>query len=223
MNKPSRKTEWLVWGGLALLIGVIGVAFARSKLGTVSKPLPVIGLIPDFHLTDQNGKMVSQADLRGHIWVADLIYTQCSGPCTTMTHCMADLQSALPTDGSVRLVTLTADPEDDTPPVLKKYAERFGADLNRWSFLTGSNRQIRDLAVNDFKFVLIKRKPQDRKVPDDLFLHSTWFALVDQQGRVRGWTDQQGQLHAYFESTDPEALAQLRSSIDQLKRESPSK
>lgn len=223
MNKPSRKTEWLVWGGLVLLIGVISVAFARSKMGADSRPLPVIGQISDFHLTDQNGKTVSLADLRGHIWVADLIYTQCSGPCASMTHCLAGLQSALPADGSVRLVTLTADPADDTPPVLKKYAERFGADLNRWSFLTGSNPEIRDLAVNDFKFVLVPRPPQDRKVPDDLFLHSTWFALVDQQGRVRGWTDERGQLHVCFESTEPEALAQLRSAIRQLQRESPSK
>ncbi len=110
MNKPSRKTEWLVWGGLVLLIGVIGVAFARSKLGADSRPLPVIGQIPDFHLTDQNGKAVSLADLRGQGLGRGHHLHAMPGPCASMTHCLADLQAALPADGSVRLVTLTSRP-----------------------------------------------------------------------------------------------------------------
>ena len=73
----------------------------------------------------------------------------------------------------MRLVTFTSDPDYDTPPILKKYADRFGADSNRWWFLTGNKQEIRRLAVNDFKFVVVEKKPEDRSVPEDLFVHST--------------------------------------------------
>jgi protein SCO1/2 len=219
MNQPARKMDRLVWGGLALTIAVIGAAFTLSRLRGGEHPLPVIGRLPDFSLTNQTGERVTLADLRGKIWVADIIFARCPGPCATMTKRMAELQSDLRANEPVRLVTLTSDPSHDTPEVLKKYAERFGADAGRWSFLTGNLAEIRGLAVNDFKFTVVERDPQDRAVPDDLFIHSTWFALIDQQGRVRGWTDTQGRMHAYFESSEPEALAQLRSAIRQLLRE----
>jgi protein SCO1/2 len=129
------------------------------------------------------------------------------------------LQSSLPAGEPVRFITLTSDPDYDTPPVMKKFAAEFGADPGRWWFLTGNKPEIRSLAVNDFKFVVVERKPEDRTVPDDLFIHSTWFALVDRQGRVHGWVDRAGQEHAIFESDDPEAQARLQSAVKQLLRE----
>jgi len=162
MNKPARNIEWLVWGGLVLIIGTIAGAFVWSRLGS-AKPLLVIGQISDFNLTNQDNQPVSLADLRGKVWVADIIFTRCPGPCPTMSHNLAELQAqlpaALPPDSPVKLVTLTSDPEFDTPPVLKKYAERFNADSNRWIFLTGPRLDIRKLAVNDFKFVVVDKSP----------------------------------------------------------------
>jgi len=208
----------LVWGGLVLIIAAIGGTFAWSKLqGT--HPLPVIGQISDFNLTNQNNEPVSLSKLRGQVWVADVIFTRCPGPCPKMTHHLAELQAVLPAGKPVRLVTLTSDPEYDTAPVLKTYAARFGADSNRWFFLTGPKPQIRELAVNDFKFVVVDKKPEDRQVPDDLFIHSTWFVLVDQQARVRGWTDDEGHLRAYFDSEDAAAQAQILAAIKQLLEE----
>lgn len=218
MNKPTQKTEWLVWGGLILIIAAIGGAFAWKKMAA-SKPLPVIGQISDFTLTNQNNQPVSLSSLRGKVWVADVIFTRCAGPCPIMTRHLAELQSALPVNEPIRLVTLTSDPEYDTPPILNRYAARFGADSNRWDFLTGPKPKIQGLAVNDFKFVVVEKKPGDQETPADLFIHSTWFVLVDQQGRVRGWTDSQGQLHAYFDSDDAAARSELLSSIRQLLRE----
>ena len=216
--QPARKTEWLVWGGLAVVIAVIAIAFLRSKIG-VSKPLTVIGQISDFSLTNQDNERVTLADLRGKVWMADIVFTRCPGPCPVMTRHLAELQAALPPDSPVRLVTLTSDPEYDTPPVLKKWSALFGADAKRWYFLTGPKPEIRRLAVNDFKFVVVEKPAADRSVPDDLFIHSIWFVLVDQQGRVRGWTDDAGSLHAYFDSEDPAARAELVPAINQLLRE----
>jgi protein SCO1/2 len=218
MKKPAQKIEWLVWGGLVLIIAAIVGAFAWSKLAK-GRPLPVIGQISEFNLTNQNNEPVSLATLRGKVWVADVIFTRCAGPCPTMTRHLAELQSTLPANEPVRLVTLTSDPEYDTPPVLKRYAERFNVDSNRWSFLTGPKPEIRRLAINDFKFVVVEKKPGEQKAPEDLFIHSTWFVLVDQRGQVRGWTDPEGRLHAYFDSEDPAARTEILSAIKQLLRE----
>jgi len=219
MNGPARKTERVVWGGLVLTIAAIGAAFALSRLGAGNRPLPIIGQIPDFNLTNQNSEAVTLANLRGKVWVADIIFTRCPGPCATMTRHLAELQSALPKNEPVRLVSFTSDPENDTPAVLKKYAGLFGADANHWWFLTGNKPEIRGLAVNDFKFVVVEKKPEDRTVPDDLFIHSTWYVLVDQKGQVRGWTDREGRLHAYFDSADADARAEILPAIKQLLNE----
>jgi protein SCO1 len=218
MNKSGRKIEWLVWGGLVLVIAGIGGAFVRSKMVS-AQSLPVIGQISEFNLTNQDSERISLASLRGQVWVADVIFTRCAGPCPAMTRELAKLQSALPGGQPVRLVTLTSDPENDTPPVLKRYAARFGADSNTWSFLTGAKPEIRRLEVNDFKFVVVEKGAKEQETPEDLFIHSTWFVLVDQQGRVRGWTDSAGRLHAYFDSQDSTTQSQILSAVKQLLRE----
>src|SRR5205807_5112834 len=137
MNEPGRKIQWLAWGGLTLVIVTILFAFlaAQFKFQTfVSKPLPVYGQVADFTLTNQDGRAISLADLRGHPWVADIIFTTCPGPCRKMTRQMKDLQQALPSGSQAKLVSLTTFPAFDTPPVFKAYADQIGADPNRWLF-----------------------------------------------------------------------------------------
>lgn len=219
MNIPPRRITWLVWSGFVLAAALVGVALVRSEMAGPALPLPVIGSISDFHLTNQNNQAVSLADLSGKVWVADIIFTRCPGPCRTMTGVLAGVQASLPADLPVRFVTLTSDPDYDSPAIMRKFAAQFGADPARWWFLTGNKPEIRSLAVNDFKFVAVERKPEDRTVPEDLFIHSTWLALVDQQGRMRGWFDTEGHLHATFESDDPDTPARLQAAIKQLLRQ----
>ena len=217
MKTPPRYVGWCVWGGLVVVMAVVGATFVHSEMAARNMTLPVIGQLPDFHLTNQDNAAVSLSDLRGKVWVADVIFTRCPGPCRTITGQFQAMEPSLP--DAVRLVTLTSDPDYDTPKVMKKFAAEFKADPVRWSFLTGDKKEIRSLEVNDFKFVVVEKPPADRSVPDDLFIHSTWFALVDQQGRVHGWIDHAGQEHAIFESDDPEAQAQLQAAIKQLLRQ----
>lgn len=219
MNTPPRHVGWIVWGGLVLVMAIVGASFVRSELAAPSLQLPVIGQLPDFHLTNQDNAAVSLSDLRGKVWVADIIFTRCPGPCRTITGEFAAMEPSLPGGDAVQLVTLTSDPDYDTPKMMKKFAAPFNADPARWSFLTGDKQEIRSLAVNDFKFVVVEKPAADRSVPDDLFIHSTWFALVDKQGCVRGWIDHTGHEHAVFESDDPEAQAQLQAAIKQLLRQ----
>lgn len=147
--------------------------------------LPVITQLADFSMTNHLGQTIRRADLLGQVWVADVIFTRCPGPCATMTARMADLQASLADEWPVRFVSITADAEYDTPEVLRRYAEEYRADSRRWNFLHGSKPAIIDLAVKNLKLVVLD-KEQERQSPDDLFIHSTTLALVDKHGRLRG-------------------------------------
>ena len=217
MNEPARSIGWRVWAGLGLL-GVTCVAafvLVQVKSRTPSgPPLPVIDQIADFALTNENGHAVSLADLRGHVWVADIIFTRCAGPCPRMTRQMKELQDALPPGSQARLVTLTTDADYDTPPVLKVYAERFGADLKRWMFLTGTKQDVAKLAIDSLKLTALAKKPEDRTSPEDLFVHSTIFVIADKQARLRGVFETTG------DGIDPRTVqTQILAAVNQLERE----
>jgi protein SCO1/2 len=188
VNSSAKKSAWLIWAGLLLIAVTLTLVYAigRVRLGAPVDRLEVYGPVSDFNLTNQAGKAVSLASLQGHVWVGDIIFTRCAGPCPRMTRQMKELQDALPAGSGTKLVTLTTDPDHDTPEVLKKYGERFGADWRRWSFLTGTKPQIAKLAIDSLKLTALEKKPEDREAPEDLFIHSTIFVLVDKQARLRG-------------------------------------
>jgi protein SCO1/2 len=152
-----------------LIFAVLFASCARQK------PLRVLGEVPEFQLLDQKGQKFERSALDGHVWVADFVYTTCQGPCPRMSSHMRALQKA--TDASVKLVSFTVDPENDTPPVLAAYARRFSADAARWSFLTGDKETLNSLDYNAFKLGALG-------VAMD---HSTRFVLVDKKGRIRGY------------------------------------
>src|ERR1035441_8331082 len=164
MNQPARRIGWLAWGGLALVALTLLAAFLLVQLRSRTaqgQSLPVYGQIADFALTNQNGRAVSLADLRGRVWVADIIFTRCPGPCLKMTKQMKALQDALPPDSATKLVTLTTDADFDTPPVLKAYAERFQADPRRWTFLTGTKQEVAKLAIESLKLSAIEKRSEE--------------------------------------------------------------
>lgn len=203
--------------GLALVVLTLLLAFLLVQLKArfaPGQPLPVYGQIADFTLTNQNGRAVSLADLRGQVWVADIIFTRCPGPCLKMTKQMKVLQDGLPPDSQAKLVTLTTDADFDTPPVLKAYAERFAADPQRWMFLTGTKRGIANLAIDSLKLTAIEKKPEERESPQDLFVHSTIFVIADKRGQLRGVFETTG------DGINPENVkARILAAVRQLERE----
>lgn len=141
------------------------------------KPLPVLGEVPAFQLTDQLGRPFSSGSaLNGHVWVADFVFTNCEGPCPRMSSHMHSLQDK--TDAGVKLVSFTVDPARDTPPVLAEYAKKFGADSNRWLLLTGDVATLNELDQDAFKL---------GSITEGEIEHSTYFGLVDKKGRIRGF------------------------------------
>ncbi len=211
MNKPTRSVELVVWAGLScVLVAIVGsflVARIRTR-GTVSaQSLPVLGTVEAFAFTNQLGQWMTSEDLRGHVWVADIIFTRCPGPCTKMTRQMRALQDALPPDTGVRFVSLTADPGYDTATILKQYAEKHGAAPGRWSLLTGNQSELYRLATRGLYLAGEEIAPEARQSEADMFIHSTRFAIVDRQGRVRGFFDGADQ------ESVPKILAALRALL----------
>ena len=147
--------------------------------------IPVQSAVPQFQLTEQNGKAFGSNDLKGKIWVADFIFTRCAASCPQQTAEKAKLQKRFSEHEDFLLVTFTVDPENDTPDVLKEYAERHAADPDRWKFLTGERGDLWNLSSNGFKFD-VAEDARNTKMP---ILHSSKLVLVDRKGRIRGTYD----------------------------------
>src|SRR5436190_9840313 len=118
MNQPRRTFPWTIAIGLLLLLMTIALAALVAELksrASKHRHLPIYGQVSGFTLTNQLGSAVSLRDLAGHVWIADIIFTRCPGPCMRMTRQMNELQAALPPRTQARLVSLTTDPDFDTP------------------------------------------------------------------------------------------------------------
>jgi protein SCO1/2 len=204
MTNSGSKIQFVVWGGLGIVIAAVIGAYVVSQVSL--KPLPVYSDIPQFTLTNQNGNAVTLDSLRGQIWLSDVIFTRCPSQCLRMSAHMKELQAKLPHD--VKLVSLTTDPTYDTPARLKTYSGNFSKSDN-WTFLTGDKRVINKVAVDGLKLAVEETPPNERENPNDLFIHSTKFVLVDKLGRVRG----------YFDSDDPQSTSQILSAVKSLQRE----
>ena|ERR1700722_5326926 len=175
------------WFGIILLLGLLCLAALLSLAELKNqRPLPVYGRIADFTLTNQDGQVTTLADLTNHVWVADIIFTRCAGPCPRMTAQMKSVQDHLPGNANVKLVTLTTDPDYDSPELLKRYGEHYGANFDRWMFLTGTKSEIAGLAANSLKLGSTPIAPADQKSAADLFIHTTIFVIVDKHAQLRG-------------------------------------
>jgi protein SCO1 len=103
--------------------------------------------VPDFILLNQDGKSFDSATLRGKVVVVNFIFTTCTDVCPLFTAHFAQLQRALKNGpaGDLYFVSITTDPEVDSPKVLKSYAQRYGVDFQNWAFLTGTEAQMKQV------------------------------------------------------------------------------
>jgi protein SCO1/2 len=209
------------WHALPLWVRIIGVcavlfgartwsqySFNSTPLLTEARlssrrsngELPVLWNAPAFSSVSQNGQHVTEQDLRGHVWVANFIFTHCTSACPLLTAKMLLLQRAVhPAD--VRFVSFSVDPDHDTPEVLKQYATLWNRDESRW-FLLHTDRDILSQTAAGLKVAIMPTDEQDGIV------HSTLFFVVDQQGRVRSVSDRH----------DDEAVRRLAANAATLAR-----
>jgi cytochrome oxidase Cu insertion factor (SCO1/SenC/PrrC family)/uncharacterized membrane protein YozB (DUF420 family) len=186
---------------LALILVAVSVAPCANAAS-----IDNFGPVADFSLTERSGRPLRLDDLKGKIWIADFVYTRCTGPCFHVTKSMQKLQDRLRDHKAVRLVTFTVDPEYDTPEVLSRYASEFAkADPERWLFLAGSREALYGLMQDSFKVSTKRTEPVNQKGAYDID-HTTKLVLVDQRGQMRG----------YFDALDPSDVDQLVAEIDKL-------
>ena len=165
---------------LVTLVSLIaaGPYYVRDPASS-HQQLPKIAPAPDFTLTSQDGAQVTLADFHGKVVAVTFIYTSCTSTCPVLTPMMSFVQDQLGRDfgRNIVFVSITVDPERDSPQVLKEYATSFGANLSGWSFLTGSPAAIRDV-TRQYGVVASKNINGD---VDHTFLTS----IVDQRGVLR--------------------------------------
>ncbi len=140
--------------------------------------------IGSFNLLNQDGDAVTQTDLDGSIYVADFFFTTCPDICIEMSAQMARLAERFKNNSDIKFVSYTVDADNDIVPVLREYANKYGADSKQWMFLTGDKQQIWDLAKNSY---LVPAAGGADGM--DFFFHSPMFVLIDKHKRIRGFYD----------------------------------
>jgi protein SCO1/2 len=170
----------------AFVVGCALVTSMRPLLRHVPPPPPVIGRAPHFSLVSTSGASFGSEDLAGHVYVAGFFFTRCASRCTELMRGMAKLAHRYRQEGldSIRLVSVTSDPEFDTPRRLREAARRYGADSTRWTLLTGSPEAIGDLARSGFGGAL--GRPSAADDGDVHRFDGRTLFLVDESGRLRG-------------------------------------
>lgn len=195
----------LVAGSISLLV------FWKPSHASHSSPKP-----PDqprqlgaFTLTDQTGRTVTQAEVAGKFVIVNFVHTSCSVSCMQVNRQMAEVQRLTAGRDEVRLLSLTVDPRTDTPPVLLEFGNKFGADPNRWSLLTGDKAVLYELIETSF----LKREPLLTNSPmPGGFLDVDRIAVVDRAGNVR----------RYFDGMRSETPAAIVRLLDELRTETKS-
>ena len=170
INRKIRFTLYII-----VAITLFGTYMMKDSKNDYQ--LPKLGSIPSFEFTDSDGNLISQEELSGKVWVADFIFTTCTMACPVMTGNMNLIHKAFKNNDKVRIVSISVYPEYDTPEILKEYASRYNANTNRWHFLTGPEENVKLVIKNGFKMGDY----------EDIIFHSEKFALVDQNGNIRGY------------------------------------
>ena len=154
---------------------------------------------------NQDGKRITEMEVKGKVFVAEYFFTTCGTICPKMNEQMRRIQLAFAANNDVRLLSFTVDPKVDTVEQMKRYADGHGAKEGQWHFLTGSKEKLYELARKSF-FVLKPAEAQNLGDVGSDFIHTNNFVLVDRQGRIRG----------YYDGTSEKEVDQLMKDIDRL-------
>jgi protein SCO1/2 len=192
MAGVSRRDAALVGVMLALAAGLHVAVRAHGRLREAREALPVLGTLPAFALTDQDGRSFDVKNLDGKVWVADFIFTRCVSICPLLTERMRELSRWLDEErhppSDVGLLSITVDPQGDTPAVLAAWARAQHLDLARFHLLTGPSSAVEDVVVRGFKLAMGRPETDPETGRMDV-LHGSHLVLVDRTRRIRGYYD----------------------------------
>lgn len=200
----SSRTNIFLWWLLGALVALSAIAVVLFQMKYQEPPLQKFKTLPDFKLTERSGKAMGLADLNGKVWLADFIYTTCPGTCPMLSSQLTQLQEKVLKNPDTLLVSISINPDHDTPEVLKLYAEKFQASPDRWLFFTGEKSKVRDLINNGFMLAAGDFVDANKEI-----VHSTKLVLVDRTGNIR----------AFYDGLSSEGYDRIQRDIQRLLRE----
>src|SRR5579871_5575215 len=184
--------------------------FVLTKIipGYSDVKLPVLSNVQPFAFTNQDGKIITEKDVAGKVYVAEYFFTTCKGICPKLNTNMKALFEQYKNNPDFLILSHTVDPETDSVARMKHYADSLNADSKTWWFLTGRKDSLYRTAR--VSYLLDDPKNNDEDI-NKQFIHTQFFALVDKNGNVRKIID----------GLKKEEIAELKTDIDQLLKEKP--
>ncbi len=167
--------------GVVVLLGLLGSGCTKRSAADV----PVLGQLPEFSLVDQNQQPFARESMEGNLSVSAFVFTHCRSTCPRITAHMKGLQYRLSDVPSAQFVSVSVDPRNDTPEVIKAYMTKNALNETNWRFVTGDEEAIRHVVVDGFRVGL---GDEDSKAAGaEEIMHSNSFVLVDEKAQVRGY------------------------------------
>ena len=182
-----------------------------EQSGGERSDLLTIGKAPKFSLLDQNKLTVTNETYKGKVFVVEFFFTTCPSICPVMNRNMKFVQGSFASNTNFGIASITINPENDTPEVLKKHANLIEAKGMNWHFLTGDKNAIYEMANKGFNLYV----GQNPKVNGG-FEHSGLFALIDKQGNIRSRKDDFGNPIVYYDGLTEVGVKQIKQDISKL-------
>lgn len=197
----KKSLFYLVFFGVL----VVGFYFAMTRLipGFGKVELPVLSNVRPFAFTNQAGQTITEKDLKGNVAVVEYFFTTCKGICPKMNANMQQVYNHFKSEPNFRILSHTVDPDTDSVPTMKRYADSLGADPDKWWFLTGRKDSLYAAARNSY---LLDDPKNNTGGIDEQFIHTQFFALVDKEGKVR----------KIYDGLKKEEVDQLKDDISRL-------
>ena len=209
--RVSKKAVFYI--SFFTLLSVSFLAYAGYAIyqtyGTIKhvERLPILGpghTVQGFSFTNQDGRTITNDDVKGKTYVAEYFFTTCKGICPKMNANLEKVYARYKNTPNFLILSHTVDPDNDSVPVMKAYALKHGADSKNWWFLTGNKKQLYKLARESY----LVDDGTDTGADD--FVHTQWVALVDKEARIRG----------LYEATKMSDIDKLNADIERLMAES---
>ena len=198
--------------GISFIILIFGIWAVPKIIAKFQKSdLVEIGPVPEFKLTNQDNKSISDKDYLGKVYVVEFFFSTCPTICPKMNQSMLQLQEEFYGNPNFGIASITIDPAKDTPQVLKEHANLLGVKHYNWHFLTGDKEYIYSLANKGFNLYA----GENNKAAGG-FEHSGLFALVDKDGKIRCRKDAQGNPILYYDGLEAAGVEAIKEDIKKL-------
>jgi protein SCO1/2 len=201
--------------GISFIILIFGIYAVPKIINRFSgNDLVEMGPAPKFELTNQNNKKISNKDYEGKVYVVEFFFSTCPSICPIMNRNMVSIQNEFFGNPNFGIASITIDPANDTPEVLKMHAKELGANSANWHFLTGDKKYIYSIANSGFNIFA----GENSKVAGG-FEHSGLFALIDKKGKIRCRKDDIGNPIMYYDGLEIEGVNAIKEDIKLLLKE----